>query len=180
MPEFLSLRNFILAISAALGVILFVMTMMRWIGTASDKGGKKYTVGQLMMMFFISMVMVSSVTYMDMGSYTVFGSDSYTVAASDPWLVQGNIANIIAQLNLGTDDVDMLARSVTMGFMGLKAFGLALFLYTTMAWFRISSGESSSKGFGGIAFFYALAFCFWNFGIVVRMVFSQMGYEINI
>lgn len=180
MSDFFTLRNFLLALAACVGVILFAVTVMRWIGTNSNNGAKKYTVTQLLMMLLISMVMVSAVTYMDMGSYTFFGSDSYSVAASDPWLVQDNISNIFAQFNLDTNDIDTFAKATTIFFMGMKALGLALFIFTTSAWFRIASGEVVNKTMGGVIFFYTLSFMFWNFGTVIRMVAYQLGYQIDI
>jgi hypothetical protein len=181
MGDFLTLRNFILAISALIGVILFVITIMRWVGSVNSEvsGAKSYTTTQLIMMFIVSMLLISSVTYMDMGSRTLFGSNAYTVAASDPWIVGTNIKGVLSQLGIASTDTDSLSRIVAIFFMSMKALGLGIFVFTLSHWYRLSSGEGELS-LGSLSGYFILSVLFWNFGTVVQMLSYQLGHQIQI
>ncbi|MBK2125659.1 hypothetical protein [Fangia hongkongensis] len=179
MDNFLTLRNFTLAFSAMLGVILFVVTCIRLIGTESGSSAKVYSKGQIAWMFFISMVLVSLVNFMDVGSVTLFQGNAFTVAAADPWLNQSNLANILSQMHLVGEDVDTAARLWSYFMMGMKLLGLALFVWITAKWYESVQGTSNTSA-SMIVIFYLLSFVFWNFGVVIQLVANTFNYEITI
>ena len=179
MDSFLSLRNFALAFAALLGVILFVVTTIRLIGTESGSSAKSYTKGQILGMYFVSMVMVSLVNFMDVGSVTLFQGDAFTVAAADPWLNQSNLANILTQMHLVGNDVDTAARLWSYFMMGMKLLGLAVFIWVTAKWYGLTQGTPSISA-SMIVVFYLLSFLFWNFGVVIQVVANTLNYEIVI
>lgn len=181
MLDFFTLRNFLLAISAFIGVVLFVLTTFKLVGTVhSDcSGSKKYTLTQLMMMFIVSMLLISCVTYMDMGSRTLFGYDAYSVSASDPWLVGDNIQGVMSQLGIANTDTASLSHIIVIFMMSMKTLGLGLFIFTLSHWYKVSSGESS-LGMGSISLYFVMSILFWNFGTVIKMVSYQLGHPINI
>jgi hypothetical protein len=179
MFDFLTVRNFILALSALIGVILFCVSCTRLLHTVNGSGAKSYTTGQIIMMFFVSMVMVSAVSYFDMGSVTTFQGNAYTVAQSDPWIMSENIINVLSQLNLAGGDINMVAKVVTTMMMLAKLLGLAIFVWITGKWYALSSGNSTMS-VSKIVIYYFVAICLWNFGSVIQMVSKSMGYEIVI
>ncbi|WP_203368672.1 hypothetical protein [Cysteiniphilum marinum] len=179
MDEYITLRNLLLTISTTVGIILFCVTLMRISASSSGMSSRNYTPTQFILMLLVSVMMISSVTYMDMGSYTFFEGDAFTVAESDPWLVEGNIANILAQLNLMGEDIDQFSRIVTYFFAFMKLLGISLFLFALGNTFNASSGNNS-KSMRIIAFQYIFGVLFFNFGNIVQMLASSSGFQINI
>ncbi|WP_203249728.1 hypothetical protein [Cysteiniphilum marinum] len=179
MDTFLNLRNFTLALSALLGVILFVVTTIRLVGTESGSSAKSYSKGQILGMYFVSMVMVSMVNFMDMGSVTLFQSNGFAIADADPWLNQSNLANILTQMHLVGEDVDTAARLWSYFMMGMKLLGLAVFVWVTAKWYGLVQGTPSISA-SMIVGFYLLSFLFWNFGVVIQVVANTLNYEIVI
>ncbi len=179
MDNFLTLRNFALAFAALLGVILFVVTTIRLIGTESGSSAKSYTKGQILGMYFVSMVMVSMVNFMDVGSVTLFQGDAFTIAAADPWLNQSNLANILSQMHLVGSDVDTAARLWSYFMMGMKLLGLALCIWVTAKWYGSVQGTPTISA-SMIVVLYLLSIVFWNFGVVIQLVANTLNYEIVI